>query len=624
MAKWILDQYTGPELDYPSLGFRADAGEILDATAAPDARWSLHSNEAAAETVTRYALGIDPNYVEPTNGHVLTWSNPGNAYVPTAPQTALQTDLEPAMAGILGSGGTFDTELRRYDLADKTLASTQTWLNAIPSGAVAELVGGLTINDTLSVPAGVILDLSAATIAQTVATKTTISLAAGASLRGGKIVSPATFDGTNGPSWTYAVVEVMGDNSRVTGVTLENVPRVGIGVRGDNALVSDNNITGNYPSASWTGVETMHFGVTLDPSASATKGNFTVTGNVIRSCVQGVFVGPYDGGGPARGVTVTGNTFEGCWNHGVYLYGEGASIGGNTFNRCQIPVATSGPRHSITGNSMYAEITGTDQRDLTGISCREAIGCIVADNAIRGNAPTGSVIIDIRCTDTTVCTDNIVHDNTIYVEGGTSQAIRVGVNATTCENNSVTGNVIRSVGAPGLGVIHMTAATTALGLDNRVTDNTLVMRGDTHGIYITYQDGCVVAGNKVRLEYDAAAAKTLGMVAVNSNSVRTEVRHNSFKVTAAWGTNVTLRAIYEFAGVTDNLYRDNEYRLNATKLAAAVPLFVQAGSRIHEAGVGAPTVAAVVGSTWLRTDGAAATTLYVKESGTSSAGWVGK
>jgi hypothetical protein len=36
------------------------------------------------------------------------------------------------------------------------------------------------------------------------------------------------------------------------------------------------------------------------------------------------------------------------------------------------------------------------------------------------------------------------------------------------------------------------------------------------------------------------------------------------------------------------------------------------------------TVAAPVGSTWMRTDGGALTTLYVKESGTGNTGWVGK
>lgn len=43
-------------------------------------------------------------------------------------------------------------------------------------------------------------------------------------------------------------------------------------------------------------------------------------------------------------------------------------------------------------------------------------------------------------------------------------------------------------------------------------------------------------------------------------------------------------------------------------------------------GVGSPNgrVAAAVGSLYTRTDGGAATTLYVKEAGTGTAGWVAK
>ena len=80
MAFWILDDYAGPPLDYPTLGFIADVGDILEATAAPDPRWS--STGSGPETVQRYQIGSDPSYVEPGDGHVLTWSDADNAYVP--------------------------------------------------------------------------------------------------------------------------------------------------------------------------------------------------------------------------------------------------------------------------------------------------------------------------------------------------------------------------------------------------------------------------------------------------------------------------------------------------------------------------------------------------------------
>jgi hypothetical protein len=87
VAKWVLDQWDNGPLDYPTLGFTAEPGDILDATAAPSAYWTLNGDQGAAETVYRYAIGSDPDYVEPTNGHVLTYSAAQNRYVPTAPET---------------------------------------------------------------------------------------------------------------------------------------------------------------------------------------------------------------------------------------------------------------------------------------------------------------------------------------------------------------------------------------------------------------------------------------------------------------------------------------------------------------------------------------------------------
>ncbi len=65
---------------------------------------------------------------------------------------------------------------------------------------------------------------------------------------------------------------------------------------------------------------------------------------------------------------------------------------------------------------------------------------------------------------------------------------------------------------------------------------------------------------------------------------------------------------------------NNDFRLNGadTKIR-----FGDAGPLV-QAGAGAPAVAAPVGSLYLRTDGGAATSLYVKETGTGTTGWVGK
>lgn len=93
MAKWLFNR-TGTH-DYPTLGFTATNGDILDAVAAPDAYWSLNGDQGAAETVDRYGTGSypAPDGNEPDVGAVLVWD--GTAYVPES--TTLPTWIQDAI-----------------------------------------------------------------------------------------------------------------------------------------------------------------------------------------------------------------------------------------------------------------------------------------------------------------------------------------------------------------------------------------------------------------------------------------------------------------------------------------------------------------------------------------------
>jgi hypothetical protein len=66
--------------------------------------------------------------------------------------------------------------------------------------------------------------------------------------------------------------------------------------------------------------------------------------------------------------------------------------------------------------------------------------------------------------------------------------------------------------------------------------------------------------------------------------------------------------------------------LNAVYVPAGNYLRMSGGASSVFAGTGSPegVLAAPVGSLYLRSDGGAATTLYVKESGAGATGWVGK
>jgi hypothetical protein len=147
VAFWVLDQWDDGPLDYATLGFVADPDDILEATAAPDSRWS--STGSGPETVTRYTLGSDPSYVEPGDGHILAWSDAANAYLPKAPSdvpTAL--GRTPQEYGAVGDG-----------VADDT-AAIQAALDAVGAaggGVVYVPAGTYLISSDLTIPDKVFL-----------------------------------------------------------------------------------------------------------------------------------------------------------------------------------------------------------------------------------------------------------------------------------------------------------------------------------------------------------------------------------------------------------------------------------------------------------------------------------
>ncbi len=517
---------------------------------------------------------------------------------------------------------------RSTGAGDQT-AALQAFLDGLSDGDEAVIVGAIQFTTVTCSKNKVLIRLGQGAVLTktTAATDGIVITGADVTLTGGRIVSPATWDGTN-VAWTYATIHVKGARGTVRDVALENVPKVGIGFRDvDSGIITGCRVVGNYPTGQWTGVETAHFGIAIDPSASAVAGNFVVSDNIVESCVQGVFIGNYGVGSPARGVAITGNVVYGCWNHGVYSPGSyGTSVASNTFNRCQTPVALTGSYHVIVGNTMVTTNTG-DQRDVAGISLRDPIGCIVLGNTIKGDAVADSVVVDVREIDGTVVRDNIVAHNVIEVTNATSNAIRIGNAATTCENNIVQGNRIRGAARTGQGAITVNGAAGSYGNGNQVLDNEIVLIGAGHGVYAGFQRDATIRGNKTRLGFDAAAAVTLAGVTLSS-VVTSQIGHNSVLVEAAWGTNVTMRGIWESTGVaaSENRIGPNAFKADMTKLAAATALVIAAtsGPVVDESGAGAPNLNAGVGSRWWRTDGGAATTFYVKESGTGATGWVGK
>lgn len=501
---------------------------------------------------------------------------------------------------------------------------------ALTAGGTVRLDGAYSLTSTLTIATtNTLLDLAPGTnLTTTVSAGDAILVtAADVTIHGGTITSPATWDGAN-VAPTYAVIRTTAHGLTVDGVTLVNVPKVGIFVdNADDLAVTGCRIIGNYPPESWSGTQTAHFGIAVDPGLSGRSGRTVISGNIIRSCVQGAYFGNYGAVATgAYGALVVGNVFDGCHNHGVYNAGglDACTVTGNTFTRCSLPIAMTGPGHVVSSNTIFTHGTGNNL-DLAGISMREPVGCTVIGNTIKGDAPTSSVIIDLGnyVTGSTAMMRNVVAGNTIDVAGGSSVGIRIGrsTQSTTCHDNVVSGNVIRAVGAVNVGLITLALPVGAVGTGNKITGNTLVVLGNTNGVYIGNAQHTTVQDNSIRFEFNAGSGVTLGAVLL-AGAVRTVVSGNDFYNAPGFGTNVTVRGMWEAAGCSNSRFSAN--RSDSTGLAGYTHVVIgTAGSDafMDEAGTGAPANAVMPGSRWSRLDGGASTSFYVKETASSSTTW---
>lgn len=412
--------------------------------------------------------------------------------------------------------------------------------------------------------------------------------------QGGRLTSPATWDGTGvAQAPTYGVIHVTGRYFSAVGITLQNVPKRGIVLEAAaDATISRCYLIGNYPTAQWTGQETVHFGIHVDPGGTENT-NCTITDNHIYSCVQGVAVLDYAGSNTGLGIVVADNTFDGCLNHGCYIgAGTAQVVDGNTFVRCQIPIAIRGAYSVITGNELFTDATGTGgaaSLEVTGMSVRDPVGCIIADNVIRGDAGASSVVIDL-CNLTgggTSVVNNIVADNTIYCGNstGSASAIRLGTGLTvTNENNTIARNTIHCKGpsaGSGVGVVTVQMAAGSYGVLNRIIDNMIGLVSASYGIDINNQRHCLIERNAIRLEHDAAAPASIRAVQAY-NCADTEYSRNRVLVESGYGQNINFGGISEDGACVRSIARSNTIKIDTTKAVQAFTLNLNAPQVVQD------------------------------------------
>lgn len=521
--------------------------------------------------------------------------------------------------GAVGNGTTDDT------------AAIQAALNVggtvvIPDGTF-KITSALTVGiaDT-TIKLGAKTNIDYSTVSTYIAVKIN---ATDCSIVGGTFTGPASWDGAN-VAPTYGVIWVAADRCSVS-TRLINVRKVGLWFKDvvDGTAIN-NIIEGNYPSASWTGTETAHFGVCFDPSTGASGGNFQANNNSIKTCVQGVFAANYGTGGVIQGLNVVGNLFESCWNHGVYTASaNGANISGNTFNRCEISVASTGKGVTITANAIYTAVNTTgDARDVTGIQLRDSQNSVISSNTIKGvGSSTSAVYIDVINLDGTTTIDgNIVIGNTINITASAATnntAIRIEGSTVTCSNNIIANNTVTCLGNTVSSVIYVGSVSNCN--NNRIVGNTLKLTSGTLAFGLSSNVGSEIRGNSVEIAYDAGSATSAYATTLTDSSKCTVADNTSF-CRALFGANITMYGFREYGSSANNSTQNNIDATDKTKLVAYTNFVVNSTTNllINDSGIGVPSVYARPGSMWRNQSGGAGTTLYIKESAYTSTTWASK
>jgi len=318
-------------------------------------------------------------------------------------------------------------------------------------------------------------------------------------------------------------------------------------------------------------------GSMIDDNAIALIGaqRATVTGNQFKD-VRLLVIIHDDGGQTTEEVVVSENTATGC-DGGITLGWWDGAIG----YPCQDLTLANNRTTSETGSStLWTKNYGirvrysTTDCKISGNNIGARLGAFLANTTLDPNLPVGGF------------SENDIDGNSfVSGEGGLNNSVIA--DASAGDANRWKGNYFES-----LQYISGSIQTLFLGTDDE-------FKGNTVKAPASYNEAIFKAGSVVR-------GNTFDTVGALASSNTYELVGNDFINGADINEAGTAVKISGNRGSTNNqvLYTN----------------------RIIREGSGSPegVIAAVVGSIWMRRDGGAGTSMYVKESGTGNTGWVAK
>ena len=387
---------------------------------------------------------------------------------------------------------------------------------------------------------------------------------------------------------------------KITGCTITNNRRNNISVTSASNVLIDgcdiSNANGTLPEC----------GIDIEPNPGDAVSNNVVISNchVYNNAQQGISF-PAPAPTPLIETAIVAN---------CHIYGNGAegirasyvknleitgciiysNAGGGVYDTSAL--ATS---MTIDGNIIF----GNTGSGVEGFSS----GTVISNNTIRNNTQWG-----IKWQYGQQCTlvGNIISDcgeDGIYYERGYNCSI-VGNTVKNTQKNGIyiTGTVTSSVTRTRSCVVSGNSVY-ASGL---ATDNTY------SGIYLdTYANTCTVTGNSV----ERAASGNQPLHAIYAVDASVVIVGNMTNNGAKSGNSQVRRASILPASFLNSPNFLDHVMAERVYPGTTFTAFITSGTGTPEGAQSAP-----VGSLFLRTDGGASTTLYVKQTGTGNTGWVAK
>jgi parallel beta-helix repeat protein len=276
---------------------------------------------------------------------------------------------------------------------------------------------------------------------------------------------------------------------------------------------------------------------------------------------------------------------------GCVIYGNG---GGGIYDTSALATSLN-----IDGNIIFGN-TGSGVEGF-------ASGTIISNNTIRNNTQWG---IRWRFGQQVTISGNTISDHG-----------EDGISYERAYNSSIVGNTVKNsqkhgIFITGTSVSSVTRSRASVISANTVFASSLLTDNTYSGIYLDANaNTCTVNGNSI----ERAASGNQPLHAIYAVDASVIIVGNMTNNGAKSGNSQVRRAAVQPA----SFFNSPDFLANVTAEKFFPGLQFSA---FITAGAGSPegVQSAAVGSIWMRTNGGAGTTLYVKESGTGNTGWVAK